>query len=788
MKKMLFTLLMGLGTSLMGQAQEITFTENQHDFGQIDELDGSVSYDFHFTNTGKEPLVIKQVITGCGCTSAKWSEKPYAPGAKGTVRITYTPDGRKMESFSIPTEVFTNLKTPATLTVTGRVILAKHPYVNFFDPTKASRKKVKTMEPKDDYDLVLQRVRQQLYEATPLEKLDKGATSLMKMLSPDGTWAQIDYKCFFRTNWEPATHLNYVRQLCTAYTNPESTLYGNDVLYRAIDKALRAWNKYQPRSYNWWYNEISAPKMMADILALLQAGVEKPDESVIKGLMKMMEQSDPRKWTGANKQDIAMHHMIRGCVLKSDSIVNINVSEFFEPVRITDFEGIREDLSYQQHNNQIYIGGYGTVFVDNIAKIAPLFRGTRYALSDAQLKLFSEFVRSTYLNVFRSRYMDFSVCGRSVSRKKILDLGAYANLFKKMKELDPDHAQEYEEAAQRFATQNPTIGRTDRNKMYWTSDYMLHNRKRYDISVRAVSEKTCRSESGNGENLWGTYLSEGATGIRVKGDEYLDIFAVWEWDKIPGTTLPAGEVENHNDWGVAGVSKFVCGASDGLYGAMAYAMEDYGMKAKKGYFLFDNEMVCLGAGIEAPETDKTIHSTINQCHLSGDVYLLAKDFSSANKLNPESLVEQSYEGWIWHNRVGYYLPEATAIQLKNTTQKGRWSKINFNQSGDEVAQPIFNLSIPHGAKPQEASYAYIVVPGVASPISLKSYDANAILIVSNTKALQAVYHKGLDVAEVIFYTPGEIEIAGCKLTADKPGVQVVKKLSTGQPEVVKNHE
>ena len=121
---------------------------------------------------------------------------------------------------------------------------------------------------------------------------------------------------------------------------------------------------------------------------------------------------------------------------------------------------------------------------------------------------------------------------------------------------------------------------------------------------------------------------------------------------------------------------------------MAYAMEDYGMKAKKGYFLFDNEMICLGAGIEAPQTDKALHTTINQCHLSGDVYLLAKDFSSANKLNPESLVEQSYEGWIWHNRMGYYLPEATAIQLKNTTQKGRWSKINFNQSGDEVAQPI----------------------------------------------------------------------------------------------------
>ena len=783
MKKSILSLLLLIGCASMSSAQEITFTEVSHDFGEFDERDGSVSHDFHFTNTGDQPLLIKQVITGCGCTSAKWSDKPYAPGEKGVVRITYTPEGRKMESFSIPTEVFTNLPNPATLTVTGRVILTKHPYVNYFDPTKGNRKEYKAVEPKDDYELVLERVRQQIYASQPVEKMDKGATSLMKMLTPEGTWPQIDYKCFFRTNWEPVTHLNYVRQLATAYTCPESSLYGNFMLFRAIDKALRTWNKYQPRSYNWWYNEISAPKIMADILALLAVGVEKPDPAVLKGLMLMMEQSDPRKWTGANKQDIAMHHIVRGCVLKNDSIVSFNVGEFFEPIRITDFEGIREDLSYQQHRKQLYVGGYGTVFVDNIAKMAPLFVGTRFALTPQQAKLFSDFVRTTYLNIFRGHYMDFSVCGRSVSRKKTLNLGDYSSLFSKMKAIDPEHAQEYDEAAQRFATENPTIGRTDRNRMYWTSDYMLHNRKRYDISVRAVSENTCRSESGNGENLWGTYLSEGAYNIRVKGDEYADIFAVWEWDKIPGTTTPEGEVENHNDWGVYGVSKFVAGASDGLYGAMGYAMNDYGMKAQKGWFLFDNEMVCLGAGIEAPETDKAIYTSVNQCHLSGDVYLLPTEGDAA-RLQPSSTLNQSYKGWIWHNRVGYYFPESTAIQLKNGEQQGTWSKINFNQSGDLVSLPVFNLSIPHGAKPQQASYAYIVVPGIASPVSLKSYNPATIEIVSNTPQLQAVHHKQLDMLQAIFYAPGEVTVAGKTLKADRPCVMLAKKLSTEQPEVI----
>ena len=71
MKKSILFLFLLMGLTGMSKAQEITFTEVSHDFGQFDEQDGSMSYDFHFTNTGDKPLLIKQVITGCGCTSAK---------------------------------------------------------------------------------------------------------------------------------------------------------------------------------------------------------------------------------------------------------------------------------------------------------------------------------------------------------------------------------------------------------------------------------------------------------------------------------------------------------------------------------------------------------------------------------------------------------------------------------------------------------------------------------------------------------------------------------------------
>ena len=762
-------------------AQDITFKETKYDFGTIEESDGTVSHDFQFTNTGDKPLVIKQVITGCGCTSAKWSEKAYQPGAKGVIRISYKPEWRKQKSLSIVTEVFTNLPKDnvKTLTVTGKVNLEKHSYLNYFDPSTASAKAPVPFEPKDDYDRILQRVRERLYANSTVEQMDKSATSLLKQMDSDGTWPGIDYACYFRTNWEPVNHLNNVKRIAIAYTYPQSTLYGNPVLYKAISKALKAWNAKKPQCFNWWYNQISAPKAAADVLALMAVGETKLPDDVTKGLMEYMSGSDPRKWTGANKMDIASHHLIRGCVMKNDSIVSANVHELFQPVCITTGEGIREDMSYQQHGVQLYIGGYGSVFVDNITSLAGLFAGTKYAMSKEQADVFSDFIRATYLNVFRGKYIDFSVCGRSVSRKGTIAPSGAAKMFKSLQEIDPSHTAVYQAAERRFTSNNPTFRRSAQNRMYYCSDYMLHNRPSFDFSVRASSTRTKRSESGNGENLWGTYLSDGATSIRVIGDEYMDIFPVWEWDKIPGTTAPAGEVENKADWGVLGKSTFTGGVSDGKYGAMTYTMVENGVQARKAWFMADDRVVCLGAGI-CSDLDKEIHTTLNQCRLKGDAFQVGD--AAPVKLNAG--ITAVSKGWIWHNGVGYYLPPEAKATLKMGVQTGKWSKINFNQPGEDVSMPVFNFVLSHGSKPKDATYAYVIAPGVANPQLLASFPIDDSQVVSNTPDVQAVCFKGRDMVQAVFYKAGSLMCNGKKITASAPCVTMIKGFSTDKPEVL----
>ena len=80
MKKNIVNAVVALATlvAMPMYAQEFTWNETTHDFGTIDEADGTASFDFTFTNTGDKPLIINKVITGCGCTSAKWSSKAWS--------------------------------------------------------------------------------------------------------------------------------------------------------------------------------------------------------------------------------------------------------------------------------------------------------------------------------------------------------------------------------------------------------------------------------------------------------------------------------------------------------------------------------------------------------------------------------------------------------------------------------------------------------------------------------------------------------------------------------------
>lgn len=101
----------------------VDFKAKSHDFGTIKEADGSVTYEFEFTNTGTSPLVVVSANAECGCTKPQYPKKPIKPGEEGVIKVTFIPTGYKGE-FVKQIKVKTNDKKSKTvkLKISGVVI------------------------------------------------------------------------------------------------------------------------------------------------------------------------------------------------------------------------------------------------------------------------------------------------------------------------------------------------------------------------------------------------------------------------------------------------------------------------------------------------------------------------------------------------------------------------------------------------------------------------------------------------------------------------------------------
>ena len=102
-------------------APEMTFEKLVHDFGTI-PLNGEAEYEFTFTNTGKEPLIIQSCQSTCGCTVPTCPrDKPILPGQTGSIKVRYTTTN-VAGAFNRPFTVITNAKnSPIRVTIMGEI-------------------------------------------------------------------------------------------------------------------------------------------------------------------------------------------------------------------------------------------------------------------------------------------------------------------------------------------------------------------------------------------------------------------------------------------------------------------------------------------------------------------------------------------------------------------------------------------------------------------------------------------------------------------------------------------
>ncbi|WP_432713297.1 chondroitinase-AC [Pedobacter sp.] len=610
---------------------------------------------------------------------------------------------------------------------------------------------------------------------------DQPAANHLNTLKSNGSWEDVNYKDQAITNWLPNVHLMKLETLIQAYINKESKYYGDEKVFNAISSAFKYWYESDPKSENWWHNEIGTPQALGEMLIMLDFGSKKLDADLRANLIGRMKRGDPEKQTGANKTDVALHFFYRALLTNDETLLSASVTNLFDPIRfVYNKEGLQFDYAYLQHGLQLQISSYGAVFITGILKLANYVRDTPYALHPKKLALFSKYYRDSYLKAIRGSYMDFNVEGRGVSRPDILKKKSEKSRLNVAKLIDFKNAEDWSNAIARTdSTETPAYKISPYHHQYWTGDYSMHLRPSYSFNVRMVSTRTRRSEAGNKENLLGRYLSDGATNIQLRGPEYYNIMPVWEWDKIPGVTSRdyATDRPITQFWGEEGSNEFAGGVSDGVYGASAYALNFDSLEARKAWFFFDNEIVCLGAGIKSKAAEN-ITTTLNQSWLNGNV-LNALNTTKIGRGKTLEFKEKS-QYWIWHDGVGYYFPEGGDINLSTQRQKGNWYHINNSHSREDISGDVFKLWVNHGKKPLGASYAYLVLPGVKGAAEMKKINGDIIKIAANTAAVQGVWHQELEIAMVVFYQPGKLILPTMELSSDKACLVMVRNVNGKQ--------
>lgn len=647
--------------------------------------------------------------------------------------------------------------------------------------------------------IVKQRVRTATLPRQPADQhaLGEKARAILSTIKTDGSWADIEYGALNRSTWQTVDHMQRTLVLAKAFATPGQPLYENPELRDKTILALQWWLQNDYQNPNWWWNMIGVPQLVGETMLLMESHVTPEQRAKVLEILMRSE------WTpgqGQNTVWLAGCSLIRGLLEDDAAVVGRCFNAIWDEIRIAyaPHEGIQPDFSFHQHKQQLYNGGYGLGFGNDVARYVTFAWGTPFQPDAQKVNLFSRYLLDGQQWMIRGRMMDYSTIGREITRNgkvgvpgtwtagPISPAGAgygLLNAVDLMADLPTARQAEFRAFAARLR-RTPGVPALSGNRHFWRSDYTTHHRPGFFVSVKMLSSRMMNAEVVNNEGRKSFHLSDGATFLYRDGEEYYDIFAVWDWNRVPGTTvevrdpmLPPNLVQ------IRGRSGFVGGVSDGYYGMTAMILDRDALLARKACFFFDEGYVLLGAGI----TDTSEHSvltSVEQSWLRGSIEIQGQN-------DPLPLGRHALDGvrWVIHDGTGFVFAPGQAVTVQNTEQSGRWSDIG---SGSDTLRTgdVFSVWIDHGVRPDGAEYAYTVLP-TSTRESVEAFvRQNPWHVLANTSRVQAVWNSRSRVFQAAFYEPGTVsEGEGWSVTVDRACLVQVRdhaggivSVSVSQPE------
>ena len=597
----------------------------------------------------------------------------------------------------------------------------------------------------------------------------KDTTSHGKMgselgMRSDGSWGDIDYQSNSQSFWRPVKHLMRLK-----YLIQRDDRHSKQRLQRNMPIYLKSLNFYldqDPKSLNWWQNEVGAPYRLGVIAIFLK---EYLDQKTLNKVQIVLNRAKIYK-TGQNRIWMTTNVLLNALLFENKALLKECISNFKAELKLAaaNREGIQADWSFHQHGPQLQFGNYGLSYAESTNFWLNFLKNTPYEPEMAKSQIIRKYMINGLSWTCFKGYMDLGCCGRQLYHNALRTKAKYLlEIFTKAAIADPVNKEHYlafirgNDLNADAKAENTLTG----NRYFFRSDYMIHRRKNFYTSVKMCSRRVIGTESGNGENLLAYHLADGTSFTYVKGDEYENVFPFWNWKQLPGATIPQRDepLPLLNWHGYRNDSDFVGGVSDGVYGAAAMDFNRDGVTGRKGYFFFDDEIVYLGANF-SDRANRELVTALEQ-----------------NKLGVGQIVAQLDHNAIHNGSNGYLILDAPTFAYSVKARTGNWSSIYTSGKKEEERQDIFSLVIK-SSKPN-SNYAYITLPAMPLERFQQYIQHPQISVIANSAAIQAVQHHKLNISQVVFYAKGSLQLNGKTLTAEQPCIVMLRdgQLSAADP-------
>ena len=635
-----------------------------------------------------------------------------------------------------------------------------------------------TSQAKDDFLIVKERVVAELMK-TPVD--DSLVQSILDGMKEDGSFENIDYADLSRTAGFPhRQHTADLVYLAKAYKSKGSACYKSKKLKESINTSLKYWADHDFFGDNWHNNQISTPTNLVNLMLVF-------GDNIPKDLIDKTQPIIGRAHMNASGARPSGDRIVIAGILAKNLLFVGDREQFDEIIELIEGEvkfstgarGMQHDYSFHHrvdrvNNTDSYgYGKYANVFGEWSYYVA----NTKYAFSVDKINhLVDYYLDGIYKQLVYGVYMDISVKNRSITNKATFEPQGTLEIERLLFSTDYRKEELEEIIRLRKGEAKPSLSFS---KFFWQTEHFVFQRPNFYTTVRMHSTRNRNMEEPyNGPGKTTHHRADGTNYLQLKGDEYLNIWPVYDWQKVSGTTVVQkpelyGPTEIQKD----GLTDFVGAVTDGLYGAVAYdfrSPHDF-VSAKKSWFFFDDEYVCIGTDINSSQK-LPVFTTVNQVLMRSDVsgqingQIIAKLGKASRKLSAVK--------WIYQDKVGYIFPDTTTIFLSNQAQEGRWSDITDqkNISEELVTKEVFTLGFDHGERPNDASYQYIVVPDVSEQEIIETSDNNrGVEILSSNSQIHAVKNTKLNICQLAFYQAGEVEISeGVSVKMDSQGMVMLK--------------